>query len=650
MEPRKSSEDSLLTLAFSVHSNRGGYALLIGAGVSSSSGLPTAWEVLTDLIRRVGELTDSQVGEPTSWYRDRFDEEALYSNVLRRLAPTQLERQRMLRQYFERSEGALDEERRGPTVAHRSIARLVRTGTVRLIVTLNFDRLVEEALREEGIEPTVVSTSAEIAGLQPLHNVNCCVIHLHGDYLNPTSMLNTDDELSGYPPETSALIQRILEEYGLIIAGWSAEHDHALRDLISRHYPGRSTLAWIEPGELGELGTDLLLRTQGLLIQENADQGFGWLADSVEALDRRRSRHPFTVATAIETAKRELSGDWVAINLHDRLGRELAALAENEVLQIQDPGSAEPYGGYDGVVETIEEATRISAALIATLAYWGDSTTDDWWVDQLERFGQSTRASGEVRFLSTRTIAGSILFYAAGVAAVAAARSDLIWRLIGLRREDPYSRGPDFLADVLASDSAYRHAATVGGPIRTVAPILQEVIPGGMDSVESAWQTFEILRLTNVVIRRPGFSAMSESINALDLRLRNLTRKDDEEEIAKIQIQRRDLIRGFAERLRIGRPHLYVVDVSLEDDYRNPEGLRLNRNLATEGNSHPLVAYMDEPNAPQLRVAIECLQQALSGLADHLAWNGRSTSMGFVDQELWLDGQGTITTILTETS
>ena len=38
----------------------------------------------------------------------------------------------------------------------RAIARLVRSGHVRVIVTTNFDRLMENALREEGIEPTVV--------------------------------------------------------------------------------------------------------------------------------------------------------------------------------------------------------------------------------------------------------------------------------------------------------------------------------------------------------------------------------------------------------------------------------------------------------------------------------------------------------------
>ncbi|WP_192809716.1 SIR2 family protein [Actinomadura rudentiformis] len=88
-------------------------------------------------------------------------------------------------------------------------------------MTLNFDRLVEQALRTEGIEPTVIASPADVAGMAPLHMLECCVVHLHGDYLNPASMLNTTAELSVYDPGTLKLLHRILEDYGLIIAGWS---------------------------------------------------------------------------------------------------------------------------------------------------------------------------------------------------------------------------------------------------------------------------------------------------------------------------------------------------------------------------------------------------------------------------------------------
>jgi hypothetical protein len=47
---------------------------------------------------------------------------------------------------------------------------------------MNFDRLFEQVLRELQIEPTVVATEADARGLAPLHTVQHCIIHLHGDY------------------------------------------------------------------------------------------------------------------------------------------------------------------------------------------------------------------------------------------------------------------------------------------------------------------------------------------------------------------------------------------------------------------------------------------------------------------------------------
>jgi hypothetical protein len=48
--------DPLVSLAFSLHTNRGAYALLLGSGVSRAAGIPTGWEVVLDLTERVAQL------------------------------------------------------------------------------------------------------------------------------------------------------------------------------------------------------------------------------------------------------------------------------------------------------------------------------------------------------------------------------------------------------------------------------------------------------------------------------------------------------------------------------------------------------------------------------------------------------------------
>jgi hypothetical protein len=44
------------SLAVSAQSNPGVYALLIGSGVSRSSGVPTGWEIVAELICRLSKL------------------------------------------------------------------------------------------------------------------------------------------------------------------------------------------------------------------------------------------------------------------------------------------------------------------------------------------------------------------------------------------------------------------------------------------------------------------------------------------------------------------------------------------------------------------------------------------------------------------
>lgn len=50
------------------------------------------------------------------------------------------------------------------------IARLVAAGHVRVIITTNFDRLIENALREHGVEPTVI---ASVMSLTIIATLSC---------------------------------------------------------------------------------------------------------------------------------------------------------------------------------------------------------------------------------------------------------------------------------------------------------------------------------------------------------------------------------------------------------------------------------------------------------------------------------------------
>src|SRR6266850_3174732 len=228
------ANDRLTQLSFSVYENKGVYALLLGSGLSRAAAIPTGWEITLDLIRRIA---GAQRVEPQSdwaqWYRETTGKEPNYSDLLKELASSAEERRSILHSYIEPNDQDREEGRKLPTKAHRAIAELVRAGYIRVIITPNFDRLLENALRERGVEPTIVASVDALLGSEPITHSTCYILKLHGDYKD-ARILNTDEELNGYPSAYNTSLDRIFDEFGLIVCGWSGEWDHALRAAFLR--------------------------------------------------------------------------------------------------------------------------------------------------------------------------------------------------------------------------------------------------------------------------------------------------------------------------------------------------------------------------------------------------------------------------------
>src|SRR5699024_620045 len=147
------------------------------------------------------------------------------------LAKTSSERNGLLKEFFEPTEEEIDEGRKVPTDAHKAIAELVKQGYIKVIVTTNFDRLIEQALEDLNVQYQTLYHDSDIEGMKPLAHADCTVLKIHGDYRD-TRFKNITDELESYSDSLTDILKRIFDEYGLIISGWSAEWDTALRDTI----------------------------------------------------------------------------------------------------------------------------------------------------------------------------------------------------------------------------------------------------------------------------------------------------------------------------------------------------------------------------------------------------------------------------------
>jgi hypothetical protein len=116
--------DPILSLAVSMHAQKGVYALLLGSGVSRSAQIPTGWEVLLDLASHLAAVSgeDYRGEAAASWYKTKYGDAPDYSRLLDALAATPAERQQLLRGYFEPTQEEAEQGIKSPTPAHKAKA------------------------------------------------------------------------------------------------------------------------------------------------------------------------------------------------------------------------------------------------------------------------------------------------------------------------------------------------------------------------------------------------------------------------------------------------------------------------------------------------------------------------------------------------
>lgn len=385
---------SLVSLATSMHSQPGVYAVLLGSGVSTGAGLLTGWGVVTELVARVAAASApddagavaAARADPELWWSENGEGELGYSSLLEQLAPSAAARQGLLAGFFE--PGSDDETPvRQPSKAHRAIAELVRRGSVKVIVTTNFDRLMEQALDAVGVSPQVISRPEAVNGMAPLAHSSATVIKLHGDYRD-LGTRNTPAELSEYPVEWTGLLEQVFDEYGLIVSGWSADWDVALVGALEQSTSRRYPLYWDQRSSRGVSAKRLLAGRGGIVLPaSSADELFGELVESLEALDRL-SAPPLTTAMAVARLKRYLPDPVRRIDLHD--------LVMGVVDGVVDAIAAQPVSSVDGgdvtwqmVDDAIDSHVRSTDQLAPLLieGVWHDSdgVHDRLWVDVVQR-------------------------------------------------------------------------------------------------------------------------------------------------------------------------------------------------------------------------------------------------------------------------
>jgi NAD-dependent SIR2 family protein deacetylase len=424
--------DPITQLAFSVYENKGVFAVLLGSGLSRSAEIPTGWEITLDLVRRVAEAQGvPEQSDWAKWHLEKTGQEPNYSVLLEDIGSSPDERRAILHRYIEPDEQDREEGRKTPTKAHHAIANLVRAGYVRVIITTNFDRLMENALREQGIEPTVVASADALAGAEPLTHSRCYVLKLHGDYKD-ARILNTDQELSTYPDGYNRLLDRIFDEHGLIICGWSGEWDYALRAALLRAPNRRYPVYWAARGTLGSGAQELATHRAARAIPiTGADEFFQTLQQRVETLEQSQRQNPLSVELLVSSAKRYLAKPEHRIQLDELFTQETDRLLDqmdSDTFSAQGQWNQESFRAR---VRQYESATEPLARMAGVLGRWGDGKDFDVVLDVLRSLYHHAGKirGGLTHWLNLRSYPAVLVFTAYGLGLTKAARWDILLKL-----------------------------------------------------------------------------------------------------------------------------------------------------------------------------------------------------------------------------
>jgi hypothetical protein len=489
------AEDPILRLALALHHGRGAYALLLGSGISRSAGIPTGWEIVLDLIHELaaGAGEPCEPGSEEAWYVERFGSKPTYDRLLDEVTGFKVERAQLLASYIEPTADGRAEGTKVPQEAHRAIARLVREGYIRVIITTNFDQLLEEALRAESIVPRVVSTPEAVEQALPLTQERCTIIKVHGDYTSG-ELKNTTEELAEYDARLNRLLERVFGDFGLIVCGWSGEWDRALRAVLKESSSRAYSTFWAARGQIGDEAIAVLNSRRGkaLINIDDADSFFQVLEEKVTAIREVLNSETLTAEIARATLERYLARPHEnRIRIHNLVTAEVTKVLGWLEAHIYLPSSQRTAAQLKEQLAELVRVLQPSLAMFIANGRWGDVQEQDGFIESLDRIldAAANRDYG-LRWAGYWAYTEYLLLYAGGVAAVLGGRYDILYGLLHTPTAQEFIGRPRVPLTWALSKNSYQN---LGHELRQVRPNSLEYTPLSNQLHDDLWPQFRSL-------------------------------------------------------------------------------------------------------------------------------------------------------------
>lgn len=261
---------------------------------------------------------------------------------------------------------------------------------------------------------------------------------MNGDY-KQTNIKNLSSELESYPEPIQQIIDRVFQEYGLIVCGWSGEYDTRLRESLQECETHRYSTYWTYYRDLGDVASELVANRDGFTINhDGAISLFTDLRERVQALDDAEEGEPLTTPIARERVKRYLPREKHRIDLADLISETAQRTRDNihdeERLPLHEDQLGDGFSFKDRYKE-YGKLTRTNVAVTMTCAYWGGDTANSGTKpvsDVLSTLSPSRRPEGRYQnhWNDLRRYPATLTLYGAGLAGIAGDNWGLVSTLL----------------------------------------------------------------------------------------------------------------------------------------------------------------------------------------------------------------------------
>lgn len=248
------------------------YILMLGAGASISSGVPAGATLVQELVRNHGDGIEGNVDQ-------RFDE------LWRRATPD--DRKAFLRPYLTKA----------PSSGYTHLAKLLKDGFFDVVVTFNFDTLLEDALSRAGVGANefrvIIRGEVDPNQLQRLLDSDeprIKIIKLHGSLRSSDYFLFDSAEMYRYPEPVEGFVNKLTAR-DTIVCGYRFDDACVIRAFSDR---GGSVVC-VDPGGPSThlRGLMRLRNSDGSEIRSTFDEFFAELRQHLTA-DRNPGPAPST--------------------------------------------------------------------------------------------------------------------------------------------------------------------------------------------------------------------------------------------------------------------------------------------------------------------------------------------------------------------